>query len=102
MLAGHLFSVNPSVMRSVEGLFNFNERVILHGHWKHGSLLMAAVGAYNVGSVHLEFAVEKVYLVTFALIYCFKMFVRLVISFLRYNTTVLKTSVPFLFLENIS
>merc|ERR1711872_1174961 len=58
-IPGHLFSVNPSVMRSVEGLFNFNERVILHGHWKHGSLLMAAVGAYNVGSVHLEFAVEK-------------------------------------------
>ena len=47
-------------MRSIQGLFNFNERVILHGHWEHGQFMMAAIGAYNVGSIHLPFAVEKV------------------------------------------
>eukprot|EP00112_Aurelia_sp_Birch-Aquarium-sp1_P024560 Seg782.21 transcript_id=Seg782.21/GoldUCD/mRNA.D3Y31 product="Phosphatidylserine decarboxylase proenzyme mitochondrial" protein_id=Seg782.21/GoldUCD/D3Y31 len=60
-IPGHLFSVSPSVMRSIQGLFNFNERVLLHGHWEHGQFMMAAIGAYNVGSIHLPFAVEKTF-----------------------------------------
>ena len=51
-------------MRSIEGLFNFNERVLLYGHWRHGKFLMAAIGAYNVGSILLPFAVEKVQLLS--------------------------------------
>ena len=47
-------------MRSIEGLFNFNERVLLYGHWKYGKFLLAAIGAYNVGSIILPFTVEKV------------------------------------------
>ena len=58
--SGHLFSVSPSAMRSIEGLFNFNERVLLYGHWKYGKFLLGAVGAYNVGSIILPFTVEKV------------------------------------------
>ena len=61
LFLGHLFSVSPSAMRSIEGLFNFNERVLLYGHWRHGKFLMAAIGAYNVGSIQLPFAVEKVF-----------------------------------------
>jgi len=58
-IPGHLFSVSPSAMRSIEGLFNFNERVLLYGHWKYGKFLLGAVGAYNVGSIILPFTVEK-------------------------------------------
>ena len=48
---GELFSVNPSVARWLEGLFNFNERVVYYGDWKHGFFSMTAVGATNVGSI---------------------------------------------------
>ena len=58
-IPGHLFSVSPFVMHSVQAVFNFNERVLLYGQWRHGPLLMAAVGAYNVGSINLNFSYEK-------------------------------------------
>ena len=57
---GHLFSVNPRVLQSINGIFNFNERVILSGHWPHGIFMYAAIGAYNVGSIHLSSKMEKV------------------------------------------
>ncbi|OQV13295.1 Phosphatidylserine decarboxylase proenzyme, mitochondrial [Hypsibius exemplaris] len=52
---GHLFSVSPSVTRRIEGLFNYNERVVYYGNWKHGFFSMAAVGATNVGSIRVYF-----------------------------------------------
>lgn len=48
---GELFSVNPSVARWLEGLFNFNERVVYYGDWKYGFFSYTAVGATNVGSI---------------------------------------------------
>lgn len=53
-IPGHLFSVNPMALRAISGLFNFNERVLLSGVWRHGPLMYAAVGAYNVGSIELN------------------------------------------------
>lgn len=52
---GHLFSVSPTVTRRVEGLFNYNERVVYYGTWEHGFFSMAAVGATNVGSIRVYF-----------------------------------------------
>ncbi|XP_033628030.1 phosphatidylserine decarboxylase proenzyme, mitochondrial-like isoform X2 [Asterias rubens] len=52
---GLLFSVNPGVARWIRGLFNMNERVVLHGEWEHGFFSMTAVGATNVGSIGIYF-----------------------------------------------
>lgn len=52
---GALLSVAPSVARLVKGIFTINERVVLLGEWQHGFFCFAAVGAYNVGSIHLVF-----------------------------------------------
>ena len=59
-LLGDLFSVDPRLLRHINGIFNFNERVVLSGHWEHGPFLYAAVGAYNVGSIKLDLPMEKV------------------------------------------
>ncbi|XP_071945285.1 phosphatidylserine decarboxylase proenzyme, mitochondrial-like [Antedon mediterranea] len=52
---GDLFSVNPGVAKIIKGLFNYNERVVLMGNWKHGLFSMTAVGATNVGSIDINF-----------------------------------------------
>jgi phosphatidylserine decarboxylase len=41
-------------MQMVQGLFVFNERVVLKGQWQHGFFAMAAIGATNVGSIAIN------------------------------------------------
>jgi len=47
--------VNPGVVRWLQGLFNFNERVVYFGKWKHGFMSVTAVGATLVGSINVHF-----------------------------------------------
>jgi len=54
-LLGELFSVNPAIVRWLQGLFCYNERVMYVGHWKHGFFSVTAVGATLVGSVDVPF-----------------------------------------------
>ncbi|XP_041348176.1 phosphatidylserine decarboxylase proenzyme, mitochondrial-like isoform X4 [Gigantopelta aegis] len=50
---GELLSVNPGIARWIQGLFNFNERVVYTGNWEHGFFSLTAVGATNVGSIKI-------------------------------------------------
>ncbi|XP_078599811.1 phosphatidylserine decarboxylase proenzyme, mitochondrial-like isoform X1 [Branchiostoma floridae x Branchiostoma japonicum] len=50
---GELFSVNPGLVRCIQGLFNYNERVVMSGRWDQGFFSMSAVGATNVGSIRM-------------------------------------------------
>lgn len=52
---GHLFSVSPKSSSMIQGLLAVNERVVLNGFWDHGYFSLTPVGAYNVGSITLEF-----------------------------------------------
>ena len=54
-LTGELFSVKPGVARWLQGLFNYNERVVYTGRWRYGFFSMTAVGATNVGSINVIF-----------------------------------------------
>ena len=55
---GALYPVAPSIARYIPSLFVRNERVVLSGSWKHGAFHMVPVGAYNVGSMKLNFDEE--------------------------------------------
>jgi phosphatidylserine decarboxylase len=55
---GDLFSVSPIAARWIKGLFALNERIVLSGYWRHGFMSYIPVGAYNVGSITLEFDEE--------------------------------------------
>ena len=52
-VAGDLLSVSPRVANLVKGLFNFNERAVYVGEWKHGFFSFVAVGATNVGTIRI-------------------------------------------------
>jgi phosphatidylserine decarboxylase len=53
---GRLFPVNPLAVRSVEGLFTRNERVIVFVETEeHGPVAVVLVGAANVGRITLRF-----------------------------------------------
>ena len=52
---GELLSVKPAMARIYNGVFNYNERVVLSGNWEHGYFALAAVGATNVGSIEIKF-----------------------------------------------
>ena len=47
--------MNPGVARWLQGLYNFNERVMYVGNWKHGFFSLTAVGATLVGSINVHF-----------------------------------------------
>lgn len=51
---GHLFSVSPATSARLRGLLSVNERVCLSGTSPYGFFSMTPVGAYNVGSITLE------------------------------------------------
>lgn len=55
---GALYPVAPSIARFIPSLFVRNERVVLSGSWTHGAFHMVPVGAYNVGSMKLNFDEE--------------------------------------------
>ena len=55
---GKLYSVAPSVVKRIPGLFHTNERVAFLGRWTHGFFAMVAVGATNVGSIKVHFDKE--------------------------------------------
>jgi len=56
--AGQLFPVKPRLASFVPSLFTRNERIVLSGHWKHGFYSYSPVGAYNVGSMRINFDSE--------------------------------------------
>ena len=52
---GKLYSVAPSIVKKMPGLFHTNERVAFFGRWQHGVFSLTAVGATNVGSIVVNF-----------------------------------------------
>ncbi|KAL5970958.1 Phosphatidylserine decarboxylase proenzyme mitochondrial [Taenia solium] len=50
---GRLFSVCSLVTSWLNGVFCINERAVYMGNWRHGFFAFVAVGATNVGSIHV-------------------------------------------------
>jgi len=50
---GELLSVNPKIARWIPDLFTLNERAVYVGRWKYGFFSLTAIGATNVGSIHV-------------------------------------------------
>lgn len=57
---GQLLPVKAFYANKVKGLFTLNERVVLNGRWQEGFFSMGLVGAFNVGSILLENAQDRV------------------------------------------
>jgi len=47
--------VNHHFLRLIPSVFALNERVVLMGDWDKGFFSLTAVGAYNVGSITINF-----------------------------------------------
>jgi len=52
---GTLFPVSPSFRKLIPNLLALNERISLSGQWEQGFFSLSPVGAYNVGSISLNF-----------------------------------------------
>jgi len=52
---GTLFPISPMFGRFMPNLFALNERIVMNGKWSEGFYSLAAVGAFNVGSISLNF-----------------------------------------------
>lgn len=50
---GELLSVNPKIAQWIPDLFTLNERAVYVGRWKYGFFSLTAIGATNVGSIHV-------------------------------------------------
>ena len=46
-------SVNPKIAQWIPDLFTLNERAVYVGRWKYGFFSLTAIGATNVGSIHV-------------------------------------------------
>lgn len=57
-IPGDLFSVNAATVANVRGLFNRNERIVLHFDTRHGPAALIFVGALNVGSMSTSWGGE--------------------------------------------
>ena len=57
---GQLLPVKAFYAGKVKGLFTLNERVVLNGSWAEGFFSMGLVGAFNVGSIRLENADDRI------------------------------------------
>ncbi|CAD5121843.1 DgyrCDS10311 [Dimorphilus gyrociliatus] len=55
---GQLFSVNPEVAKWLQGIFNFNERVVYDGRWRYGRFIMIPVGATNMLQTNVKSVTE--------------------------------------------
>eukprot|EP00088_Acartia_fossae_P042547 TRINITY_DN4469_c0_g1_i4.p1 TRINITY_DN4469_c0_g1~~TRINITY_DN4469_c0_g1_i4.p1 ORF type:complete len:413 (+),score=51.40 TRINITY_DN4469_c0_g1_i4:39-1277(+) len=55
---GELLSVNPSVVRKMNKVFELNERAVYLGEWEHGFFSMTAVAATMVGGIKIPFDEE--------------------------------------------
>ena len=53
-IPGDLLPVSPWLLKWVPNIFSRNERVVLTGDWKWGFFSFVAVGAYNVGNIHID------------------------------------------------
>jgi len=53
--SGELYPVNESALNKIAPLFCINERISLVGEWEYGFFAYSPVGAYNVGSMTLNF-----------------------------------------------
>jgi len=53
LFAGELLSVNPKIAQWIPDLFTLNERAVYVGRWKYGFFSLTAIGATNVGSIHV-------------------------------------------------
>jgi phosphatidylserine decarboxylase len=59
-LHGYLLGVFPLNLWRKKGIYEINERVVYFGKWAQGFLSYVAVGAYNVGSIKINFDSELV------------------------------------------
>lgn len=55
---GDLFSVNVATVARVKGLFQRNERLVMHFKTAHGPAVLVFVGALNVGSISTPWSGE--------------------------------------------
>jgi len=51
---GELLSVNPSVVRKMNKVFELNERAVYLGEWEHGFFSLTAVAATMVGGIKVN------------------------------------------------
>ena len=52
-IPGDLLPVSPWILKWLPDIFSRNERVVLTGDWRYGFFSFIAVGAYNVGNIHM-------------------------------------------------
>jgi len=54
LFTGEVLSVAPWMMKAIPKLLCLNERMVLAGKWRYGTMVMVPVGATNVRSIKVE------------------------------------------------